>query len=1048
MNPLQSTATRAEHETKITCEDLNKFSGGERTFASRHLGPEGPDVEAMLKALDLKSLAELITKSIPSNILIADTTPSTAFPMLARESEQSEQKALTELAAMMNKNEVWRSYIGLGYYGTIVPPPILRNMFENPGWYTSYTPYQAEISQGRLEMLINFQTMICDLTGMDIANASLLDEATAAAEAMTIMQRTAHDKTAFRLYVSEDLFPQTRAVLATRAAPLGIDLWVGSYERFSEEILSSAERANEFFGALLSQQSITGGLNDLAPWLAELRSANLRVSVAADVLAMLLVEPPGKWGADIVYGSAQRLGVPVGFGGPHAAFLATKDAYKRHLPGRVIGLSKDAEGNPAYRMALQTREQHIRREKATSNICTAQALLANMAAAYSIYHGTAGLKNIATRVHSDTTRLFTHLRELAATYPTKGLVLNESFFDTLTLLVTKPVCSAIKQAAAERKINLRYGKIADLGDFARGLNTKTATSNKHSYEEFIAFSLDETVTEESLIELEAIFALGFTGQTQQKQPAMDKQEGAPRLQPPTRIPKALHRTSAALNHEIFNIIHSETQMLRYLGQLEQKDISLRTSMIPLGSCTMKLNAVTEMLPLSWETVNAIHPMAPAAQAQGYQAMLVELMEMLKELTGFAGISLQPNSGAQGEYAGLMAIRSYHHANGEKGRTTALIPISAHGTNPASAVMAGFQPVFVACVDNGDIDREDFSAKCEQYKETLGALMITYPSTHGVFEADILWMIEKIHECGGQVYMDGANMNAQIGFTSPGKIKADVCHLNLHKTFAIPHGGGGPGMGPIGVAKHLIPYLPEDPFCEVFAAEKKSSGTIKTGAVSAAPYGSASILVISYLYIKMLGLRGLKQTTMIAILNANYLRKRLEHAYKILYTARNGFVAHEMIIDVREFKETAGIAAEDIAKRLMDYGFHAPTMSWPVAGTLMIEPTESEDKGELDRFVEALLSLRREIKAIETGKWPRDNNPIKNAPHTAMMIAKDDWSAPYTREEAVYPLPWLRNHKYWPPVARIDNVYGDRNLFCVCPPLSAYEDAEPSEHNNT
>jgi glycine dehydrogenase len=941
-------------------------------FPPRHLGPDEAEVAAMLASLGAASLEELVAQTVPAGIRLERP--------LDLPKARGERSALEALRAMVRKNEVFRSFLGMGYHDCLTPAVIQRNVLENPGWYTQYTPYQAEIAQGRLEALLNFQTMVADLTGLALANASLLDEATAAAEAMHMVQ--AMDKKGRKgFFVAEDVHPQTLAVVKTRARPVGIEIHVGSPD--------SADFGGQgLFGALLQYPTTDGRVLDYSAFVERAHGAGALVAVATDLLALSLLKPPGEWGADIAVGSSQRFGVPLGFGGPHAAFMSTRDENRRHLPGRLVGVSKDAEGRPAYRLALQTREQHIRRDKATSNICTAQVLLAVMASMYAVYHGPEGLRRIARRVHALTAILAAGLRRL-------GFDLgSDTFFDTLRVKVDGTTAGAILDRARAKRINLRHYPDGSLG-----------------------IALDETVRVE---EVDALFeAFGgnpasFTAAT------LAGEVGA-------EIPDPFARQSPFLVHEVFGTHHSEHEMLRYLHRLQAKDLSLTTSMIPLGSCTMKLNATSEMIPVTWPEIGALHPGAPEDQWRGYAEMFAELEKWLAEITGFAAVSLQPNAGAQGEYAGLLAIRAYHESRGQGHRDACLIPVSAHGTNPASAVTAGFRVVAVACDDHGNVDVGDLRKKAEEHKDRLGALMITYPSTHGVFEEDVQEICAIVHAHGGQVYMDGANMNAQVGLTSPGRIGADVCHLNLHKTFCIPHGGGGPGMGPIGVAKHLKPFLPGDPL-----RDRDSP----VGPVSAARFGSASILPISWMYIAMMGGDGLKRATEIAILNANYMAKRLSGHFQIVYAGKRGRVAHEFIVDCRPFKK-AGVEVEDVAKRLMDYGFHAPTMSFPVAGTLMIEPTESEPKPELDRFCDAMIAIRDEIREVEAGKVKAEESVLRKAPHTARAIASSDWDRAYSRERAAFPTPWVREAKFWPAVARIDNTFGDRNLVCTCPPVEAF-----------
>jgi glycine dehydrogenase len=940
-------------------------------FAPRHLGPRADEIAAMLATLGLGSLAELATATVPQNIRLG--RPLELGPAL------TEQRLLEELRTLANDNLVFRSFLGQGYYDTITPPVILRNILENPGWYTAYTPYQAEISQGRLEALINFQTMISDLTALPLANASLLDEATAAAEAVNMCVE-AHERKRTVFVVDAATHPQTLAVMATRARPLGITL------RVLARADLPASLSTEIAGMLLSYPTTDGQIHDHRALCQAAAAVGAHVVFATDLLALTLLTPPGELGADIAIGSSQRFGVPLGFGGPHAAFLATTDKFRRLLPGRIIGVSRDAKGRTAYRLSLQTREQHIRRERATSNICTAQVLLAVVASMYAVYHGADGLATIARRVRGWTAVLAAGLARLGLP-PRAG-----EFFDTLRVDVDVHRQAEIHAAASDRGINLRR------------------------YADGVGLSCDETTSADDVVAVLESFAgadLGFA--------LTDIIVDAPAL--------GLARTSSFLTHEVFRRHRAEHDLLRYLHRLESKDLSLTTSMISLGSCTMKLNATAEMIPVTWPEFGRMHPFAPVEQTAGYRALFTQLEAWLMEITGFAAVSLQPNSGAQGEYAGLLAIRAYHDARGDQHRTTCLIPMSAHGTNPASAVLAGFTVVAVATAADGTIDMADLRAKATTHRDALGAIMVTYPSTHGVFEEGIRDLCAVVHDHGGQVYMDGANLNAQVGLCRPGDIGADVCHLNLHKTFCIPHGGGGPGMGPIAVAAHLAPYLPSHPLAVV--------DDTKVGAVSAAPYGSPSILPISFAYIAMMGGDGLTLATQIAILNANYMAHRLEAHYPVLYRGAQGRVAHEFILDCRLWKKSAGIEAEDIAKRLMDYGFHAPTMSFPVPGTLMVEPTESEPRAELDRFCDALIAIRAEIAAIESGAMDKLNNPLKNAPHTAAAVTATEWDRPYSREQAAYPAPWLREYKYWPPVARIDNAYGDRNLVCSCPPMDSY-----------
>ncbi len=965
-------------------------------FARRHIGPNEEEVRAMLHKISFESLDDLIDATIPKNIRLDR--------QLKLPEAKSETGALAELRAIANKNKIVRSFIGAGYHGCITPPVIQRNILENPGWYTAYTPYQAEIAQGRLEALLNFQQMIIDLTALDIANASLLDEATAAAEAISLCHAVVPNRKTF--FVANNCHPQTIAVVETRAKPLGIEIKIGEYSRFKFD--------QAVFGALVQYPATDGAIHDYAGFVRRAHDAGALVVVAADILALTLLKPPGESGADVAVGNTQRFGVPLGFGGPHAAYFATRDQFKRHMPGRLVGVSQDAEGRPAYRLALQTREQHIRRDKATSNICTAQVLLAVIASMYAVYHGPRGLRAIAERVHRLTSRLADGLRALGCT------ITHENFFDTVRVEVESS--EVILEHAAKADCNLRA-----LGPRAVGI------------------SFDETTTPRDIELLMSV----FRGTTVRDFADDDLGE------PPLRIPQFAIRTSDFLTHPIFNTHDTETEMLRYLKKLESRDLSLTTSMIPLGSCTMKLNATAEMFPISWPEISKLHPFAPTEQAAGYMEICQKLEDWLAEITGFAAVSLQPNAGSQGEFAGLLAIREYHASRGEAHRNVCLIPTSAHGTNPASAVMAGFKVVSVACLKDGDIDLADLRAKADEHARDLAALMVTYPSTHGVFEPTIREICDIVHAHGGQVFMDGANMNAQCGLCRPGDYGADVCHLNLHKTFCIPHGGGGPGVGPIGVAKHLAPFLPREFVLDpetgriLFGEGERGKlppysngsnyrhGGGKGGNVAAAPWGSASILTITWMYIRMMGAEGLKQASEVAILNANYIAKRLDGYFPVLFKGRHGLVAHECIIDLREWK-SAGIEVEDVAKRLMDYAFHAPTVSWPVAGTMMIEPTESEPKHELDRFCDAMISIHAEIEAIASGKQDRQNNLLKNAPHTARQIASDKWDRPYSREQAAFPAPWTRDHKFWPAVARIDNVYGDRNLFCSCPPVQEFE----------
>ncbi|EGQ8124830.1 aminomethyl-transferring glycine dehydrogenase [Vibrio parahaemolyticus] len=941
-------------------------------FVGRHNGPKLSDQQKMLEAINAVSLDALISETVPANIRLEQ-------PMTLAEAK-SEADMLAAMKQFAKQNQVKRTFIGQGYYNTFTPNVILRNVLENPGWYTAYTPYQPEISQGRLESLLNFQQMVIDLTGMEIANASLLDEATAAAEAMTLCKRAGKSKSNV-FFVADDVHPQTIEVVKTRAKFIGFEVLVGSLESLPEQ---------DVFGALVQYPSTTGEVRDLTDIIAKAQANKTLVTVATDLLASTLLKPAGEMGADVAIGSAQRFGVPMGYGGPHAAFMATRDKHKRTMPGRVIGVSIDAKGNQALRMAMQTREQHIRREKATSNICTAQALLANMASFYAVYHGAEGLRTIARRTH--------HMTAILAAGLTKGgfELAHNSFFDTITINTGEKTQDLYTKALAA-DINLRVlpGKLG--------------------------ISLDETTT---VADVEALFAVfGVKEDVAALSTEIAGNEFA-------AIPEALRRTSEYLTHPVFNTYHSETQMMRYLKQLENKDFSLTHGMIPLGSCTMKLNAAAEMIPITWPEFGSIHPFAPAEQAAGYAALAKDLKEKLCEITGYDAFSLQPNSGASGEYAGLIAIQRYHESRGEGHRNVCLIPSSAHGTNPATASMVSMKVVVVKCDDEGNIDIDDLAAKIEKHKDNLSSIMITYPSTHGVYEEKVKEVCKMVHAAGGQVYLDGANMNAQVGLTSPGFIGSDVSHLNLHKTFCIPHGGGGPGMGPIGVKSHLAPFLP---------------GHIENGvegedfAVSAADFGSASILPISWAYIAMMGEAGLSNATKVAILNANYVMERLRPHYPVLYRGKNGRVAHECIIDIRPLKEETGISEEDIAKRLMDYGFHAPTMSFPVAGTLMVEPTESEDLAELNRFCDAMISIREEMTKVKNGEWPLENNPLVNAPHTQVDLSAEEWDRPYSRELGCFPSKATKSWKYWPTVNRVDNVYGDRNLICSCPSIDNYED---------
>jgi glycine dehydrogenase len=925
-------------------------------FAGRHLGPDENAQREMLAALGVASLDALVREVVPHDILLKQP--------LALGEARTEAEALAEISAHAARNELWRNFIGMGYYGTHMPAVIQRNVFENPGWYTAYTPYQAEISQGRLEALLNFQQMVIDLTGLPVANASLLDEATAAAEAMAMIRRSAKSK-ATKFFVDAGAHPQVLAVMRTRAKWLGIELVVGDAERDLQ--------AGAVFGAHLQYADTFGRVRDFSSSINAIHGAQGLVSLGTDLLALMLLRSPGALGADIAIGSAQRFGVPMGYGGPHAAFMACRDEYKRSMPGRIIGVSVDAAGRPALRMALQTREQHIRRDKATSNICTAQALLANIAGFYAVYHGPRGLERIARRVN--------FMARLLVSCTGKNP--SPAFFDTVVFELHAG--DAVHRRASGKRVNLRYLDASHVG-----------------------VSFDELTSLDDVADVAEV----LTGTRPEIREFLDKVNSE-------SIPAALRRTDPVLTHPVFNRYHTETEMMRYLKRLENRDLSLVHAMIPLGSCTMKLNAAAELAPISWPRFAAMHPFAPKEQARGYAGMLAELEAMLAEITGFAAVSMQPNSGAQGEYAGLLAIRNYHAARGQSARDVCLIPASAHGTNPASAQMMGLRIVVVACDDHGNVDLADLGRKLAEHGGRIAALMITYPSTHGVFEEAIVRICGQVHAAGGQVYMDGANLNALAGLAKPALIGADVCHINLHKTFCIPHGGGGPGMGPIAVAAHLADFLPE-----------------KGNAVSAAPHGSPLILPISWMYIRMMGARGIRTATEVAILNANYIAARLTRYFPVLYTGAHGRVAHECILDLRKLKETCGVTAEDVAKRLMDYGFHSPTLSFPVADTLMVEPTESESKEELDRFCDAMIAIHGELEKVKSGKWDRADNPLKNAPHTALELA-GEWKHPYSREEAAYPKPWLRAAKYWPPVKRIDNVAGDRNLVCTCPPMEAY-----------
>ena len=949
-------------------------------FVNRHLGPRATEIEEMLDYIGVSSMEELIAQTVPSNIRLKE-------PLKMKEG-LTERQYFREILKLASKNKVFNTYIGMGYYDTITPAVILRNVLENPSWYTSYTPYQAEISQGRLEALLNFQTMVCELTGMEIANASLLDEATAAGEAMIMMMnlrsRQMVKDNVNTVLVDEKMWPQTHDVLITRAQPLGIEIKIQPKDKF--------EFTDDVFGVLVQYPNSDGEIFDYSELVKTAHEKEIKIAVATDLLSLAILIPPGEWGADIVFGNSQRFGVPMGYGGPHAAFFAARDEYKRSMPGRIIGITKDIHGNRALRMALQTREQHIKREKATSNICTAQALLANMAGFFAVYHGPEGIKMIAERIHSIAAFLSVEIEKLGYRQ------LNKNYFDTIRFALPKHVKHEdIEWLSLELEMNFRYFENGEVG-----------------------ISIDETTNREDIGWILEVFAKAAN---KRWQVIHEYPDYAP-------VEVKFARTSEFMKQEVFNKYRSETEMVRYLKRLEQKDISLTHSMISLGSCTMKLNAATEMLPLSWIEFNGIHPFVPKNQARGYHEMMEELRRDLAEITGMADVSLMPNSGAAGEYAGLMVIRKYHLSRGDNRRDVVLIPSSAHGTNPASAISAGMKVVVIACDEKGNISLEDLRKKAEQYKDSLSSFMVTYPSTHGVFESAITEMCDVIHQFGGQVYMDGANMNAQVGLTNPGIIGADVCHLNLHKTFAIPHGGGGPGVGPICVASHLIEFLPSHSIM--------NNGHIGINAVSAAPWGSASVLPITYGYIKMMGASGLTDATKVAILNANYIAKALENNYGILYKGENGRVAHELILECRHLKTSSGITEEDIAKRLMDYGFHAPTLSFPVHGTLMIEPTESESKQEIDRFIDALNNIYNEIKEIENGVADKTDNVLKNAPHTAQKVISDNWNYSYSREKAAYPLNWIRDNKYWVSVGRVDNAWGDRNLICTCGSPEEYE----------
>ncbi len=945
------------------------------SFALRHIGPRESDLPEMLETIGASSLDQLIYETVPDDILIKKK--------MNLDTAMSEQEYLEHITELSTKNKIFKTYIGLGYHQSITPPVIQRNILENPGWYTAYTPYQAEIAQGRLEALLNFQTVVADLTGMELTNASLLDEATAAAEAMALLfavrEKEKKQQNASKFFVSDEILPQTLALLQTRSEPMDIQLVIGNHEEF--------DFSDDYFGAILQYPGRTGEVHNYKNFIQKANQAQIKVAVAADILSLVMLESPGHFGVDVVVGTTQRFGIPLGYGGPHAAFFATKDAYKRHVPGRIIGITKDANGNRALRMALQTREQHIKRDKATSNICTAQVLLAVMAGMYGVYHGPEGLKYIAQKIHNGTATLAKALEELGFEQ------INSTYFDTIAI---RTDATKIRFLAEAKEVNFYYPD-----------------------NETVSISINETTTVKDLNKIVAIFA-----------EAVKKDfKKITELETGNKIPKEVARKTPFLQQEVFNKYHSETDMMRYIKKLERKDLSLNHSMISLGSCTMKLNAAAEMLPLSDPMWGNVHPFVPIEQAEGYQIVLKKLEKQLTEITGFAATSLQPNSGAQGEYAGLMVIRSYHRSRGEGHRNICLIPSSAHGTNPASAVMAGMKVVVTKSTEEGNIDVEDLREKAIKHKDHLACLMVTYPSTHGVYESAIREIIGIVHDNGGQVYMDGANMNAQVGLTNPGAIGADVCHLNLHKTFAIPHGGGGPGVGPICVAEQLVPFLPSNPIIP-------TGGEQAISAISAAPYGSPLVCLISYAYICMLGVNGLKKATEYAILNANYIKERLNGHYEVLYAGERGRAAHEMIVDCRPFK-SKGIEVIDIAKRLMDYGFHAPTVSFPIAGTLMIEPTESESKMELDQFCEAMIAIRKEIEEVDKDE---PNNLLKNAPHTQEMLTADEWNLPYSRQKAAFPLEWIADNKFWPSVRRVDDAYGDRNLICTCNPIEAYMEA--------
>ncbi len=980
MQTENSSSTSTDTTDSSSLETLQH--AGE--FIDRHIGPDEQQINAMLEELGLESLERLVEKTVPESIALQQP--------LAMASPMTEANALAKLKAIASKNKATRSFIGLGYYDTESPNVIVRNVLENPGWYTAYTPYQPEISQGRLECLLNFQQMVLDLTAMELANASLLDEATAAAEAMALAKRVSKNRGANKFFVDANCFPQTIDVIKTRAECFGFELVIGEFDQVD---------SSELFGAIFQYPSMLGDATDLSAVIEQLHEHKAIAIVAADLMSLALLKPPGEMGADVVLGSTQRFGVPMGYGGPHAAYLATRDDYKRAVPGRIIGVSVDARNKQAYRMALQTREQHIRREKANSNICTAQVLLANISALFAMYHGPAGIKRIASRIHR-----LTHI--LVAGLTANGVnVINNNFFDTVTIEVADDEAMAIAERASTAGINLRMDRVVTHHTIGVSLDECTNESDIQTLWQVILGDVPASLT---VAEMDQQISSGKIGAI---------------------IPDGLKRVTSYLTHPVFNRYHSETEMMRYLKRLENKDISLTHAMIPLGSCTMKLNAAAEMIPVTWPEFSKPHPFTPVDQMQGYQEMITGLEDMLQEILGFDAISMQPNSGAQGEYAGLLAIRKYLDGKGESQRDVCLIPTSAHGTNPASAQMLGMKVVLVACDEDGNIDVADLEAKAKEHNDTLAALMITYPSTHGVYEEAVKHVCQIVHDNGGQVYMDGANLNAQVGVAKPADIGADVSHVNLHKTFCIPHGGGGPGMGPIGVKAHLAPYLANHTLVELDGPNPGNT------AVSAAPWGSCGILPISWMYIAMMGGEGLLKATQVAMLNANYIASKLAPHYPVLYTGRAGMVAHECIIDMRPLKAASGITEEDVAKRLMDFGFHAPTMSFPVAGTLMIEPTESESKFELDRFIDAMIQIRKEIAEVESGEMDAENNPLRNAPHTLEDMLDENWQRPYLKSQGAFPLDDIREAKYWPPVNRIDNVYGDRNLFCSCPAIEVY-----------